>query len=88
LKIIKRNKEPISAKRIPEGLSGTGLWTEIKQILGHHNTLPNTVDDIEGGFNITDIFQKKYKSHYIIVYHLILTKWQHYWNRQSLTLVI
>jgi len=47
-----------------EGLSGTGFWAEIKQILGCHNTMPNTVDDIEGGSNIADIFQEKYKALY------------------------
>ena len=64
MKIIKRNKEPIGGKRIPEGLSGTGLWTEIKQILCHQNTMPNTVDGNEGDSNIADIFQEKYKSLY------------------------
>jgi len=46
-----------------EGLLGTGFWAEIKWILGHHNTLPNTIDAIQGGSNIADIFQEKYKSY-------------------------
>ena len=42
-----------------EGLSGTGFWAEIKQILGHHNTISNSVGGIEGGSNIADMFQEK-----------------------------
>jgi len=64
LKIIKRNQEQIRAERMSEGLSGTGVWGEIKRILGHHNALPNTVDGKQGGFDIADIFQEKYKSLY------------------------
>ena len=45
-----------------EVLSGTGFWAEIKRILGHHNTMPNIVDGIEGGSNIANIFQEIYKS--------------------------
>ena len=60
LKIIKRNEEYINAERMSESLSGTVFWTEIKQILGHDNTMPNTVDGIEGGSNTADIFQEKY----------------------------
>ena len=64
LKIIKRNEEHISAKRMSESLSGTGFWAEIKRILGYHSSLPNTVDGVQGGSNIADIFQEKYKSLY------------------------
>jgi len=64
LNIIKRNKEYISAKRTSEGLSGTGFWAKIKRTLGHHNTMPNMVDDIEGGSNSAVMFEEKYKSLY------------------------
>ena len=47
-----------------EHLSDTGFWAKIKHILGHHNTMPNTIDGIVDGSNIADIFQEKYKSLY------------------------
>jgi hypothetical protein len=60
VKRIKCNKEQISVKQISEGLSGTCFWAETKQIIGLHNTLPNTVGGVQGSSNIADIFQEKY----------------------------
>ena len=41
LKLVKRNKENIKAeRRMANGLSGTGFWSDVKRILGHSKSLP------------------------------------------------
>ena len=62
MKMIKRYKVYISAKRISEGLSGTGFWAEIKQIFGHQNTLPKILDGFEDSSKIADTFQEQNRS--------------------------
>jgi len=60
LKIVKRNREGLSAERMAKGLSGKGFWSEVKKVIGSSKVLPNNIDGIQGSDNIADLFQNKY----------------------------
>ena len=64
LKIVKRNREGLSAERMAKGLSGKGFWSEVKKVIGSSKVLPNNIDGIQGSDNIADLFQNKYKDLY------------------------
>ena len=64
LKIIKRNKEALSAERMARGLPGNGFWSEVKQVIGTNKTLPNNIDGVQGSDDIADLFNDKYKDLY------------------------
>ena len=64
LKIVKRNQEVISAHKMSEGLAGTGFWSEVKRIIGNKYSVCNTIDSIQGGANIANLFKDKYNQLY------------------------
>ncbi len=64
LKIVKRNQDGISAQKMSDGLSGSGFWSEVKRIIGHNNSIPNTIDGVQGGEQISNLFQEKYNQLY------------------------
>ena len=43
-----------------EGLAGTGFWSEVKRIIGNKYSICNTIDSIQGGANIANLFKDKY----------------------------
>jgi len=64
LKIVKSNKEAISADRMAKGVSGYGFWSEVKKTMGHSNSLTSTVDGVQGSEEIAKLFQEKYNNLY------------------------
>jgi len=64
LNIVKCNKDAISVHKMSEGLSGTGYWPEIKRKKGHTNVVPSTIDSVQGGESIANLFQDKYNQLY------------------------
>ncbi len=64
LKLVRRNKDGISAQKMSDGLSGTGFWSEVKRIIGNHKMSPNTIDDVQGVDEIANLFKEKYNTLY------------------------
>ena len=64
LKIVKRNNDSISAHKMYQNLKGTGFWTEVQRIIGYNKTRVNTLDGVQGGDQIAEIFREKYDSLY------------------------
>jgi len=64
LKIVKRNREALSAERLAGRLSGKGFWSEVKKVIGSSKTCPNNIDGIQGSAHIADLFKNKYNELY------------------------
>jgi hypothetical protein len=65
LKEIQADEERLRAERMAAKLTGSGIWSEVKGVLGTNKPrLPTTVGDAQGDDAIADVFQKKYHDLY------------------------